>query len=99
MENTSKVSGVRDGARFFDEKRRDLGWAAKVLRRTPGLGGLTVLDIATAEPTLALFLRSLDKRPLFVQPMDLSGEAFSFAWASGYANGQDIRIQGVLAAK
>jgi hypothetical protein len=99
MENSSKMAGVRDGARFFDEKRRDLGWAAKVLRRTPGLGGLTVLDIATAEPVLALYLRSLDKKPLFVQPMDLSGEAFAFTWASGYANGQDIRVQGVLEAK
>jgi len=99
MENISKVSGVRDGARFFDEKRRDLGWAAKVLRRNSGLGGLTVLDIATADVPLALFLRSLDKRPLFVEPMDMSGESFAFAWASGYANGQEIRVQGVLEAK
>jgi len=27
------------------------------------------------------------------------GESFAFAWASGYANGQDIRVQGVLEGK
>jgi hypothetical protein len=99
MENTSEVSVVRDGARFFDEKKRDLGWAGKVSKRNPGLGGLTVLDIATADPLLAMFLRSLDKGRLFVRPTDVLGESFAFAWASGYANGQDIRVQGVLEGK
>jgi hypothetical protein len=99
MENTSEVSAVRDGARFFDEKKRDLGWAAKVSKRDPSLGGLTVLDIVTAEPSLAMFLRSLDKGRLFVRPTDVLGESFAFTWASGYANGQNIRVQGVLEAK
>lgn len=99
MENTSAVSVVRDGARFFDEKKRDLGWAAKVSRRKPGLGGLTVLDIVTTEPLLAMFLRSLDRGRLFVRPTDALGESFAFAWASGYANGQEIRVQGVLEGK
>src|SRR5512140_569204 len=100
MENTSEASGSRDGARFFDEKKRDLGWAARVSKRNhPTLGGLTVLDIATAEPSLALFLRSLDKGRLFVQPTAVLGESFAFTWASGYANGQEIRVQGVLEDK
>ena len=100
MENTSEVSVVRDGARFFDEKKRDLGWAGKVSKRNhPTLGGLTVLDIGTADPSLAMFLRSLDKGRLFVHPTDVLGESFAFTWASGYANGQDIRVQGVLEAK
>jgi hypothetical protein len=99
MENTLGSSGARDGARFFDEKERDLGWAAKVSKRHPGLGGLTVLDVATAEPSLALYLRSLDKGRLFVRPTDVLGESFVFTWASGYANGVDIRVQGVLDAK
>jgi len=100
MENISAVPGTSDGARFFDEKKRDLGWAAKVSKRNhPTLGGLTVLDIATAEPSLALFLRSLDKGRLFVQPTAVLGESFDFAWASGYANGQEIRVQGVLEDK
>jgi hypothetical protein len=97
MENTAEASGTSDGARFFDEKKRDLGWAAKVSKRNHlTLGGLTVLDIATAEPSLALFLRSLDKGKLFVRSTDVLGESFAFAWASGYANGQEIRVQGVL---
>jgi hypothetical protein len=100
MEYASEVSVARDGARFFDEKKRDLGWAAKVSKRNhPTLGGLTVLDIATAEPSLAMFLRSLDKGRLFVRPTDVLGESFAFAWASGYANGQEIRVQGVLEDK
>jgi hypothetical protein len=100
MGNTSEVSGTIEGARFFDEKKRDLGWAGKVSKRNhPTLGGLTVLDIATADPSLALFLRSLDKGRLFVQPTAVLGESFAFAWASGYANGQEIRVQGVLDAK
>jgi len=100
MENISEVSVVHDGARFFDEKKRDIGWAGKVSKRNhPTLGGLTVLDIATADPSLAMYLRSLDKGRLFVQPTDVLGESFAFTWASGYANGQDIRVQGVLEAK
>jgi hypothetical protein len=99
MQNVSEVSVARNGARFFDGKKHDLGWAAKVSRRNPTLGGLTVLDITTAEPSLAMTLRSLDKQRLLVLPTDLLGESFSFAWASGYANGQEIRVQGVLEGK
>jgi hypothetical protein len=99
MQNAAESSGVPDGARFFDEKKRDVGWAGKVSKRDPSLGGLTVLDVATADPSLAMFLRSLDKGRLFVNSADASGQSYAFAWASGYANGQDIRIQGVLEAK
>jgi hypothetical protein len=91
--------GGPDGARFLDEKKRDLGWAGKVSKRNPSLGGLTVLDVATADPLLAMYLRSLDKGRLFVNSADATGQSYAFAWASGYANGQDIRIQGVLEAK
>jgi hypothetical protein len=83
----------------LDEKKRDLGWAGKVSKRDPSLGGLTVLDVATADPLLAIYLRSLDKGKLFVNSGDAAGQSYAFAWASGYANGQDIRIQGVLEAK
>jgi len=99
MQNAAESLGVSDGARFFDEKRRDLGWAGRVSKRDPSLGGLTVLDVVTAEPSLATFLRSLDKGRLFVSSVDASGQSYAFAWASGYANGQDIRIQGVLEGK
>jgi hypothetical protein len=99
MESALEVSVASDGARFFDEKKRDLGWAAKVSKRNPGLGGLTVLDVGTADPSLAMYLRSLDKGRLFVHPTDVLGESFAFAWASGYANGSEIRVQGILEGK
>ena len=97
MENTTAVA--HDGASFFDGKERDLGWAAKVSRRPPTLGGLTSLDVTAADPSLATFLRSLDKGRLFVRSTDVLGESFVFAWASGYANGLNIRVQGVLEGK
>ncbi len=87
----------RGGARFFDETTRDRGFARKVTRRAPGLGGLTVLDVAAPEPALAQFLTTLDKHRLSVHFTELAGESYVFRWASGYHNGLDIRIQGVLA--
>lgn len=84
------------GARFFDRERRDLGWAARVAKRPPALGGLTALDVMFAEPVLAANLRCLDKSRLVVRCDGLDGASYRFTWASGYANGNDIRIQGVL---
>jgi hypothetical protein len=84
------------GARFFDRERRDLGWAARVAKRPPALGGLTVLDVMSAEPVLAAYLRALDKTRLVVRCDGLDGASYKFTWASGYANGNDIRVQGVL---
>jgi hypothetical protein len=84
------------GARFFDEKRREIGRAAGVAKRPPALGGLTTLDVTTAEPLLAAHLRMLDKTRLFVRWDGVGGTSYQFAWASGYANGNDIRVQGVL---
>jgi hypothetical protein len=84
------------GARFFDENKRDRGWAKKVTRRAHNIGKLTVLDVTTTEASLADFLVGLDKGGLRVQCTDVSGESYVFAWASGYENGAQIRIQGVL---
>ncbi len=84
------------GARFFDAKRRDLGWATQVSLRKPSLGGLTVLDVTTSEPALASSLVLLDKKRLLVTSTDAAGGSWDFTWASGYSNGRDIRIQGVL---
>jgi hypothetical protein len=52
--------------------------------------------VVLAEPPLAAHLRALDKTRLVVRCDGLDGASYSFAWASGYANGNDIRIQGVL---
>jgi hypothetical protein len=85
------------GARFFDRNRRDLGWAFRVSRRVPLLGGLTLLDVSTTETELAASLLALDNDPLFVESGDPTGQRYAFAWASGYANGNQIRVQGMLA--
>jgi len=87
----------QSGARFFDDRRQDRGWASKVVRRAGGLGGLTVLDVMTNETALAAFLRALDRSPLQVQYTDSAGDTYTFTWASGYENGASIRIQGRLA--
>lgn len=84
------------GARFFDRAHRDIGWAGSVAKRPPALGGLTVLDVMLAEPVLAASLRGLDNSRLVVRCDGLGGVSFRFRWASGYTNGDSIRIQGVL---
>jgi hypothetical protein len=96
MENPIESSGVLSGARFYDGKNRDLGWATKVSKRGPSLGGLTVLDVVTSEPALTACLVTLDKVRLLVRSESAVGGYWDFAWASGYANGRDIRIQGIL---
>ena len=84
------------GARFFDEQKRDRGWASKVVKRERALGRLVVLDVTATDSSLLAFLGSLDKSPLRVQQTDVEGENYVFAWASGYENGGTVRIQGIL---
>jgi hypothetical protein len=84
------------GARFFDEHRQDRGWATIVVRRRPTLGRLIALDVLTAEPGLGSFLRALDRAPLQVHEAGEGGVTYRFLWASGYANGTMVRVQGVL---
>jgi hypothetical protein len=91
------MSDRQSGARFFDERRVDRGWAGKVTRRVRLIDGLTTLDVTTNERELAAFLSSLDRSPLLVQHTDTDGESYQFVWASGYDNGVAIRIQGVIA--
>ncbi len=90
---------TESGARFFDGSGRDLGWATAVSKRSPLLGNLTVLDVTTADPTLAASLVHLDRKRLSVRSGDSLGTSYVFTWASGYTNGLQIRIQGVLAHK
>jgi hypothetical protein len=93
MESTSDATS---GARFFDANKQDRGWAKKVTRRPKAIGKLTILDVVTNEPSLASFLTGLDRSSLRVQCTDMSGASYMFEWASGYENGTQIRIQGVL---
>ena len=90
------TSTEQRGARFFDEHRQDRGWANIVVRRQPTLGRLIALDVTTAEAALGSFLRSLDKAPLQVREAGEGGLTYRFAWASGYADGTTVRVQGVL---
>ena len=86
---------VASGARFFD-RGRDLGWARKVTKRARMVSTLTTFDVAGAEPELAKLLSFLDRGRLRIQCTDLEGTSYEFRWASGYGNGLDVRIQGVL---
>ena len=97
MQTPPDSSETQVGARFFDRHKRDLGWAFSVSKRQPLLGGLTVLDVSTTEAGLEASLLSLDNDPLLVESGGPSGQRYVFTWASGYANGSQIRIQGVLA--
>jgi len=90
------MSSEKSGARFFDEHRHDRGWASQVKRRVRSIDGLTTLDVTTNEAGLIAFLRSLERSRLRVQCTDDEGESYTFAWASGYQNGAQIRIQGAL---
>jgi hypothetical protein len=88
--------GKTGGARFFDERKQDRGWASRVTRRVRAIDGLTTLDVTTNELQLAAFLGALDRARLRVESTDAQGECYSFVWASGYENGGQIRVQGVL---
>ncbi len=93
------LEAVASGARFFDEANRDLGWASHVtLKIRPG-SVLTSFDVAGAEPELARRLGLWDRRRLRMQYGDVDGTTVHFRWASGYGNGPNVRIQGILEPK
>jgi hypothetical protein len=87
---------VRTGSQFFDDKQDDRGWATTVNKLVRDFGKITVLEVFSAEPALASFLKSLDRRRLRIQHSDPLGECYTFIWASGYDDGTRIRVQGVL---
>lgn len=84
------------GANFFDSTRRCRGWASSVTTRARGISGLTVIDVVGADQSLTEYLTYLDRSHLRVQCLGGAGRSYSFRWASGYTNGKDMRIQGVL---
>lgn len=90
------MSKEQSGARFYDERKLDRGWASTVVKRENALGRLIILEVGGADSTLISFLRALDKAPLQVQRAGTDGVVYRFAWASGYDNGATVRIQGVL---
>ncbi len=96
MQEPIVLSEVPTSARFFDRRKRDLGWSASVSKRAPRVGNLTILDVTTNDTALADSLAALDNERLLVQGNGPSDPTYKFAWASGYANGRSIRIQGML---
>jgi hypothetical protein len=90
------MSTEEDGARFYDERKLDRGWALLVVKREHALGRLIVLEVTTKDPALSSFLRALDREPLQVQRAGTDGTTYRFAWASGYENGPTVRVQGIL---
>jgi len=96
MQDPIVPSETQEGGRFFDRNQRNLGWAFKVSRRLSRVGNLTILDVSTTDIALTNSLVSLDHERLFIQGTEPSGLSYRFVWASGYANGRHIRIQGML---
>jgi hypothetical protein len=86
------------GARFFDRSKEDMGRAVRVTTRRRSGPTLTVLDVNGAEPELARALTLLDRGRLRIHCEDAARTCYVFRWASGYNNGADVRIQGVLEA-
>jgi hypothetical protein len=85
------------GARFFDKTKQDLGRASRITARPPRNGStLTTLDVVGAEPALARALSVLDRGVLRIHCEDEARTCYVFRWASGYGNGPDLRIQGIL---
>jgi len=84
------------GARFFDKGQEDLGRAVQVTVRHRKDSTLTVLDVAGAEPELARVLTRLDRGRLRIHWEDVARTCYVFTWASGYSNGPDVRIQGMI---
>lgn len=84
------------GARFFDKEREDLGRAVQVSARPRKGSTLTLVDVTGAEPELARILTRLDRGRLRIHWEDAAQTCYVFTWASGYSNGADVRIQGIL---
>lgn len=84
------------GARFYDKVRQDLGRAVRVTPRHRLGSTLTILDVTGAEPALARALVLFDRGRLRIHCEDDARTCYVFRWASGYANGPDVRIQGEL---
>jgi hypothetical protein len=84
------------GAGFYDARKAFRGQAILVSKRNRALSDLTVIDVVGADPDLASYLSHLDRARLVVRDRASGDALFNFRWASGYVNGNDIRVQGVL---
>jgi hypothetical protein len=85
------------GNGFFDGQKKLRGFAGLVTRRSRAQSDLTVLDVVGADAGLTDFLAKLVRSSLVVREPDGGETLFTFQWASGFVNGKDIKIQGILA--
>jgi len=84
------------GAGFYDGRKTFQGEASLVSKRNRALSELTVIDVVGADPRLASYLTHLDRARLVIRDRVSGDTLFTFRWASGYVNGPDVRVQGVL---
>jgi hypothetical protein len=84
------------GAIFYDRNKRLRGTASRVSERKGGLSKLTSIDVDGADAALAEFLIHLDRSNILVRDRTTESTLYEFRWASGYSNGNGIRIQGML---
>ena len=84
------------GAGFYDGRKAFRGEARLVSKRHRALSELTVIDVVGADAGLASYLAQLDHSRLVVRDRASGDALYTFLWASGYVNGTDIRVQGVL---
>jgi hypothetical protein len=89
------MTGVT-GAGFYDARKAFRGEASFVSKRARALSELTVIDVVGADADLTSYLAHLDHGRLIVRDRASGASLYTFLWASGYVNGSDIRIQGVL---
>jgi hypothetical protein len=84
------------GTGFFDGQKRLRGWANLVTKRSRAQSDLTVIDVVGADAGLTAFLAQLVRSSLVVREPATGDTLFNFQWASGFVNGKDIKIQGIL---
>lgn len=84
------------GTGFFDAQKKFRGWAKLVTKRSRAQSDLTVIDVVGADAGLTAFLAQLVRGSLVVQEPAGGDTLFNFQWASGFVNGKDIKIQGML---
>jgi len=84
------------GTVFFDSQKKFRGCASLVSKRGRAQSDLTVIDVVGADAGLTAFLSQLVRGGLVVREPGSGDTLFKFQWASGFVNGQDINIQGIL---
>ena len=84
------------GTVFFDSQRKFRGCASLVTKRSRAQSDLTVIDVVGADAGLTAFLSRLVRSSLVVREPGSGDTLFNFQWASGFVNGTDIKIQGIL---